>query len=109
MILDLQIKTIRPEQGLQIQRPCLCRGVIVVDDGLGDLPGQTAGQADQPLRVLMQQRPVNPGLDIKALGKPGADQIAQVPVAGLVFAQQNQVGILAVSPYSLSLRFRGAT
>ena len=43
--------------------------------------------------MLMQQRPVDAGLEIKALGEGHADEITEVAVAGLIFAQEDQVGV----------------
>ena len=46
--------------------------------------------------MLGQELPVDPGLDVKALGEAAGHQIAQIPVSHVVFAQQYQVGIGAV-------------
>ena len=65
--------------------------VIAGQQGLGHLAGQAGRQADQPLVVLFQQLLVHPGLGVKALGESGRHHLDQVLVAGLVFAQQDQV------------------
>ena len=44
----------------------------------------------------MEQLPVDTGLDVKALGEAAGHQIAQVPIALLVPAQQDQVGVVVV-------------
>ena len=46
--------------------------------------------------MLVQQLPVDAGLDVEALGKAAGHQIAQVPVALFVLTQQDQVGIVVV-------------
>ena len=95
VVLDLQIKVLAEELA-QPQGPLLRAGVVVVDQLLLDLAGETAGEADEALGVLLQQRPVDAGLDVKAVGEGHGDQIAQIAVALLVFAQQNQMGIVVV-------------
>ncbi len=92
VILDLQIEVVA-EECLQIQRAGFGRLIVAADQLLRDLAREAAGQAHQPLGVLVQQRPVDAGLVVEALGEAGADQIAEVAVAGLVFAQQDQVGV----------------
>ena len=96
VVLDLEIK-ILAEELAQPERALLRAGVVVVDQLLLDLARETAGEADQPLGVLREQRPVDARADVKALGKGCRDEIAEVPVARLVFAQQDQVGIVVVA------------
>ena len=96
VVLDLQIEVLFPEKPPQIQRPGLRGLVIAVDQRLRDLARETAGEANEPLRVLVQQRPVDPGADVIALGEAGAHQIAEVPVAGLVAAEQDQMGVFVL-------------
>ena len=103
-----QIEAVLAEERFQLQGLGLRPGVIVVDQQLRDLPGQAPRQADKALGVLMQQRPVDPGLDVEALGKAGRDQITEVAVAGLVFAQKDQVTVLLVAPrLAVKARARG--
>ena len=96
VVLNLQIKILRPEQRPKLQSLGFGPLVVVLYKHLGDGPGQTAGEADQPLRVLVQQRPVDAGLDVKAVGKGSADQIAEILIARLVLAQQHKMGIVVI-------------
>ena len=65
---------------------------------LGDFARQTGGQAHQAAGILPQQLHVDPRLDVKALREGGADHPAQVFIARLIFAQQNQVVAGRVHP-----------
>ena len=106
VVLNFEEKVLRPEKLPQLERLGLRALVIVTDQHLGDGPGETAGEADKALGMLMQQRPVDAGLDIEALGKGGRNHIAEVAVARLVAAQKDQMGILvihAVDPVSAAV------
>ena len=96
VVLDLEIKVLA-EPFAQPERPLLRALIVVVDQLLLDLAGKTAGEADQPLGVLFEQRPVDAGLDVKAVGKGHRDKVAEIAVARLVFAQQYQVRIVVVA------------
>ena len=91
VVLDLQIEVLA-EDLAQPQRALLRSGVVVVDDLLLDLAGETAGETDQPLGMFFEQRPVDAGLDVKALGEGGRHEIAEIAVARLVPAQQKPRG-----------------
>ena len=47
--------------------------------------------------MLVQYRPVYARLNIEALGKAGGDEIAEVAVARLILAQEDQVRIVVVN------------
>ena len=96
MVLDLEEEVFLPEEVPQLQRLGLRALIVVMNEHLGDGPGEAAGQADQALRVLVQQRPVDAGLDVEALGKRGGDHVAEVAVAHLIAAQEDQVGVFVV-------------
>ena len=72
MVLDLQ-KEVLTEELPQFQGAVPGLGGVPVQYGLGNLTGETAGEADETLCVGTQQLPVNAGLHIKALGEAGAD------------------------------------
>ena len=44
----------------------------------------------------MQQRPVDARLDVKPVRKAAGDKIAEIPVADVVFAQKDEMGILVI-------------
>ena len=97
VVLDLQIKVLAEELA-QPKGPLLRALVVVVDQLLLDLAGETAGETHEPLCVLRKQRPVDAGLDVKAFGEGHRDEIAQVAIARFVLAQQYQMRIVVVPP-----------
>ena len=107
VVLYLQIKVLRAEEPAQLQGLGLGGVVVAVYYELGYGPGQAAGEADEALAVLMEQLPVYPGLYVKALGKGGGDQIAQVAVARLVLAQEYEVGVVVVQAVLLLVHAPG--
>ena len=96
VVLELQVKVLRAEHGAQLQGRRLRCGIVLLPQQTGDLPGQAGGEGDQPLRVLPQQSLVDPGLEVEAVDEGPGHQIAEVPVAGLVFAEQHQMPGLVV-------------
>ena len=60
---------------------------------LGQIAAEARRQTDQPLGMLPEQVIVDARLVVKALRKPRADELDQVVIAGLVFAQQNHVAV----------------
>ena len=96
VILYLKIKVILAEQIPQFHRLRLGGLVIAANDLLRYLAREAAGETDKPLGMLMQQRPVDARLDIEALGEGHADKVAEIFVALLVFAQEDQVRIVVV-------------
>ena len=58
-----------------------------MDDLLRYLARKAAGEADKPLGMLMQDRPVDAWLDVEALSESHADEVAEILVALLVSAQ----------------------
>ncbi len=61
-----------------------------------DVAFQAAGQRDEPLAVLRQQRLVDAGLVIEAFQAGGGGQADEVAIAFLGFAQQRQVVVGSV-------------
>ena len=103
MVLDFEIEVLLTEERAQLER-ARARGLkVTADDGLRDLAGQAAREADQPLGVLVQQLPVDARLDIKALGEARGHEIAEIAVALLVPTQQNQVGVFIVNAVLLAV------
>ena len=98
MILKLQIEVVRPKNFCQLLR--LFQGLVIIPGQqlTGNLACQAGAQGDQTLAVLPQQRQVDPGLAVKALNKAHGDEIAEIPVACLVFTQQHQMPGLVVDP-----------
>ena len=91
VVLQFNVVAVGPEQVPVPEGGGFGPLVIAGQQGLGHLAGQAGRQADQPLVVLFQQLLVHPGLGVKALGEGGRHHLDQVLVAGLVFAQQDQV------------------
>ena len=96
--LDLEIEVILPEELPQIEGAGPGRLIVAVDQRLRDLARETAGEADQPLAVLMQKLPVDARAQVIALGEAGAHQIAEIAVAGLIAAEEDQMGVLVLRP-----------
>ena len=73
-------------------------GLVVAagDYLLRNVAGQAAGEADKALRVPVEQRPVDARLYVEALHKAHGDEVAEVAVARLVLAQEDEVGVLRV-------------
>ncbi len=91
VVLKLDVIVALAKQVLIVQSDAFCPLIVPGQDGLGHLPRQTGRQADQAFVVLFQQVLVDAGLGVKTFEKAGADHLDQVFVAGLVFAQQDQM------------------
>ncbi len=100
VILYFKIEIV-PEKAFQLKRLCLGGLIITADEPLRDIARETAGQTYEPLRVTAQERPVDAGLDIITVRKSGGYHVAEVPVAELVLAEEDEVGIIIVSPVLL--------
>ncbi len=96
VVLELQIEAVRAKDVPQLQGPGLGGGVVAGGQPLGDLPGQTGGEGDEPAAVGAQQVHVHPGLDVEALCEAHADHVAEVAVPLLVPAQEDQMAALRV-------------
>ena len=96
VVLDLQIKTVRTEQLLQFHRPSAGMVEISVQNCLWDFSGETAGQADQTLCVLMQKGPVDAGFPVETIGEAGTHQRAEISVTDFIPAKQDQMRIVIV-------------
>ena len=96
VILQLQIKIPLAEDLRQLQRMGLGALVVSRPQSAGNPASQTGRQGDQALGMLPQQVQIHTGLDIKTVQKALGDQIAEVFIARLVFAQQHQVLCLVV-------------
>ena len=101
VVLQLQVVAVLPEQLPHLQGGGLGPLVVARQDQPGHLPGLAGRQGDEPRRVLPQQLLVDAGLDVKPLGEGGGVQAAQVAVALLIAAQEDQVihgGVHPVDP-----------
>ena len=96
VVLNFQIKVPFAEKLAELQRLGPGPFIVPAYERLRNFAGETAGETYESLGMLTQQRPVYARLDIKALGKGRRDQIAEISVAGLVFAQEYQMGILII-------------
>ena len=94
VVHDLDEEILLAEDVLHL--PHIGHGVLVpvLEEQLGQVPGQAGGEADQPLAVLPDQLVVHARLVIIAREEALGAQVHQVLVAGVVFAQQNQVAVL---------------
>ena len=91
VILQLQIKMVRPENFGILARRLLGGLQVVLHDRLRDAPSQTGRQGDQALVMLAQQLHIHARAVIKALREAERDHIAEIAVAGLVFTQEDEM------------------
>ena len=96
VVLYLEIKTVLTEKRGKLKSLALCLLIISGAEHTGYRTGNAAAQTHKPLGVFMQKLPIYPRLDIKALGERRRNKVAEIFIAGLVFAQQNEVGVLGV-------------
>ena len=95
MIHDFNIEMLRAEY---IAHHAHIRfGVLIplVQQKLGQIPAQTRRQRNQPLVALPQQRIIDSRLVIITAGEGFAGEEHQIPVARLIFTQQNQMAVFA--------------
>ena len=96
VILQLQIKMLRPE-GVGIPACGLLRaGLVLPQQATRDLARQAGGQRDQPVVIAGEQLPVDARAAVEPFRPCAADQLQQVTVARFVLAQQHEVGIAVV-------------
>ena len=93
VIHQLNIVVIPAEKLLHMQGVGLGVVIAAFQQHFGQIAAQTGGQADQPLGVLLQQVVVDAGLIIEALGKTGADQLDEILIARVVFAQKDHMAV----------------
>ena len=96
VVLDLQIVVPLAHQLRHLQGVLFGAFVVARQQPLGHLTGQASGQGDESLVMLLEQAHVDTGLVIEPVQVGLGDHVGQVPVAGLVLAQQHQVPVLAV-------------
>ena len=96
VVLELQIKPLRPEQLRQFLGIPFGVVVLTVPQPPGNLSGQASTQGNEAAAVLTQQLQVDSGLDVKALRPPDGDQVGKVPIPLLILAQQYQMTALGI-------------
>ena len=89
VVLQLHVVVLRAEDVAHFERVGLCGVVVAALQLPRQFPGQTGRQRNQSGVTLPQQVHVDARAKVKALRPRRRDQIAQVPVALLVFAQQD--------------------
>ncbi len=99
VVLKLDEKVALPENVLVAVGQPLGVVVAVLEQGLLDIALQAGRQCDQALRVARQQVFVDARLIVKPFEVGGGNQVNQVAVAFLVFAQEDEVVVaVAVVP-----------
>ena len=103
VVLNLKVEVFFSEHIPQLS----CQGarlvVPVFQNKLRYRARETAGQTDKPLRVRLEQLPVDAGLDVETLRERRRDKAAEVMVAGFVFAQQDKVAVIIVNAVLLAV------
>ena len=80
-----------PKMSAYVWARRLASSYLSREDGLGDVAAQAGRHADQALGVLRQQVDIDARLVVEAVQVGGGDQLDEVAVALLVFAEQHQV------------------
>ncbi len=96
VVLQLQEEPVLAQDVPVLARELAGQLPVVHLEGLGDLPAEACGHADQALAVPGQVLPVDAGLVVVAVDVGVGDQPAQVLVAGHVGRQEHEVEGLAV-------------
>ena len=96
VVLNFKVKAVPAEQCRQLLGLALCPLVVATEQHFRYCTRNAAGQTNKPLAMLRQQLPVDPRLSVKALGEGAGDDVAQIFVARLVFAQQYEVAVIRV-------------
>ena len=91
VILELQVKTVRPKDFTELQGVVLRIFILAVPQTPGNFPRQTGGEGDQSAAVTPQQLLIHPGTVVEALCPSHRDHVREIPVPLCVLAQQNQV------------------
>ena len=91
VVLQLNVVIAFAKQVPVPQCRVFCPLVVPRQNGLRDLARQTGRKADEPFVVLFEQLLINAGLGVKPLGEGCGDHLDEVLVAGLIFAQQDQM------------------
>ena len=76
VILDFKIKVLRAEKIAQGDGFALCFFIVPLQDTLGNIAPHASGEAEEAFGMAGEQLPINPGLDIEALGEGGAHKAA---------------------------------
>ncbi len=96
VVLHLQEEPVLPEDLRVVARDRAGEVPVLDLQGPRDLAVEAGGQADQPVAVLREVLAVDPGLVVVAVDVGVGDQAAEVPVAGQVLGEQDQVEGLGV-------------
>ena len=70
--------------------------VAALQQKLGNVACKAGGKADKPLRVLLQKIVIDPGTVVKAVQKGLGIQLHQILIADLIFAKEDEMGILPI-------------
>ena len=97
MVLYLKIEIALAEKLVELYRLGFRLLVISGAQHAGYRTGDAAGKAHKPLGVLVQELPIYPRFNVKALGERRRDEVAEVFIARLVFAQQDKMRILGIN------------
>ncbi len=97
VVLDLE-EVVITEHALVFAGNLLRTGVVTLEKPARHLPAEAAGERDQPLRMLGEQRLVDPRLVVVPLEVRQAGELDQVAVTFQVLDEQDQVVGIAVGP-----------
>ena len=96
VIHDLDIEIPLPEDILHFPHIGAGGVPLVAQEELGQVAGQAGGKADQAFVVLPDEVIVDAGTVVIAGEEALGDEVHQVLIAGVVFAQEDQVAVFAV-------------
>ena len=91
VVLEFDEQVVPAEDVLEAPGPLPGPFVVVGEERLEDLAAETARGGDEPLAVVGENLPVDPGLVVVALEERPAGYLDQVPIAGGILGQEGQV------------------
>ena len=95
-VLQLDVRVVAPEDLREAVEVGLGVGRPVLDERLRDPAAETAGEREHPLRVTLEQLPVDARLVVVALEVAERAELDQVAVADVVGGEQRQVRVALV-------------
>jgi hypothetical protein len=91
MVLQLEIIIVGAKEVSHLERLLFSLVITVGQQQLRDLAGQARRERDESFTMAFKQFHIDARLDVKPLREGAADELAEVFVPGLVFAQQDEM------------------
>ena len=104
VVLQLDEEVVAPEDVLQPRRLLECARAVTAEQRLENVAAEAPGGRDEPVVVLGEELPIQPGLVVVPLEERLARELDQVAVADLVLGQQGQVVVELLAPLRVTAR-----